>query len=204
MSTMNRIAVARMAKVANQRMRRLEKAGYTRSPGYKEQQAFLMQMGIAPTPSGARRFPESYKSVSEDELIQYEIRLEKIASASAAAETSGEVSAHNLYTVQGVRKFYNDVYQTADKRYGLTERGVSQEEWLDMWSSMSDKQRDRVYGSDIYVRIIKAYYSKYRDDADKMSSEEIAAAINEHRNFMQALSSVGLSMKDYVNAGENE
>lgn len=197
MSTLDRIALGRMAKTANQRMRRLEKAGFERSPMYKSQQAFLAQLGIAPTASGARRFPENFRNVPDELLIPYENKLQDMA-------TPDPDTGINLATVQGVKQFYDLVYEGANRRYKLSEKGIGRKAWGDMWSAMSDKTKDRVYGSEVYVRIIKAYYSKYKDPSERMTDKEIAQTINAHSNFMQALKSVGLSMHDYVQIGKEE
>lgn len=193
MSLIDRIELAKQAKVANQQMRRLEKAGYTNSPAYKSAQAYLTSLGVKPTKGGPRRFPESYKSVDEDMLRAYQKGV-------AGLREPDNKTGFNLGTVAGFRAYYNAVYEVANKHFNLKEAGVSQEDYYKMWAAMPDKDKDRIYGSRIYIRIISAYNTKYGDRAT-MSGAEIAKRVNEAGSFFGALKAVGLSVKDYTTFG---
>lgn len=182
-----RADVARLAKSVNAQMRKLERAGYTRSPAYKTAQAWLTAMGAKPTKSGGRRFPESYRSVSEDDFLAYQHAIEQMKEAPTG-------------TVQGYREYYSEVFEAANRRYNLDGMGVSQDAYFKMWEEMPDKEKDRVYGSDVYIRILKAYSSKY-GDAGELTGADIAERVNAAGSFLGALKSVGINMGEYRRYG---
>lgn len=181
--------LARAAKVANQQMRRLEKAGYTGSPAYKAAQAYLTAMGVKPTRSGVRRFPESYTRVSEADLLAYEKGVRALREPDTA-------SGLNLGTVQGYRQYFKEIYTAADAKYDLSGSGVSPEAYYKMWSEMPDKEKDRVYGSEVYIRILKAVSSKY-GQSDSFNQTEVIKAVNAVGSFFGALKAAGITMQEY-------
>ena len=192
--TGERLELARAARVANQQMRRLEKAGYTMSPAYKSAQAYLTALGVKPTKSGARRFPEHYNRVSEEDLLAYE----KGVRALREPDTR---SGLNLGTVAGFRKYISDIFSTADTHYKLTERGVTPQAYYKMWSEMSDKEKDRVYGSEVYIRILKAYSTKY-GNIDAQTNRELWEAVNSAGSFFGALKAAGISLSEYMEVSD--
>lgn len=196
MSLIDRLELAKQAKVANQQMRRLEKAGCTRSPAYKAAQSYLTALGVKPTASGARRFPESYKSVSEEMLRAYQKGV-------AGLREPDNATGFNLGTVSGVRSYYKAVYQAADATYHLQESGIGQEEYLKFWEEMPDKEKQRVYGSRVYIRILRAYSTKY-GDSGKYSAAEIAKKVNSANSFLAALDDIGLTAGEYAKFGYAE
>ena len=191
----DRILLGRAAKVANQQMRRLEKAGYTRSPAYKQAQASLSMMGVKPTSSGSRRFPENYRAVTEEQYYMFEKAVMEMREYRTP-------QGYAVGTVKGFRQYYHDIYQAADRRYGLEKAGISAEAWFEYWSQMSDKNSDRVYGSDIYIEILMAYSSKY-GDISKETAAEIAGLVNTAGNWYDALSAIGLTEEEFFSYGGN-
>ena len=63
-------------------------------------------------------------------------------------------------------------------------------------------RKERLYGSDQIIAIIRAYEIKNGDlkDKDKMTMEEIANEIQSSRSLKAAYKNLGLSSKEVLNA----
>lgn len=192
MGLLDRIALGKQAKVVNQAMRRLEKKGMTGSPAYQSAQAYLTLLGVKQTDAGPRRFPESYVNKDDRTLRAFEKGISAYYNPSPGGFQTG--------TVQGYREYYNTVYGTADSRYHLQEHGVSKEEYLDFWEHITESEQGKMYGSKVYIKILNAYSTKYKDRG-KYTVNEVVDRIQSSKTFLGALKSVGLSLRDYASMG---
>ena len=174
------------AKRANQRMLRLEREGIT-SAAYQAAQAKLEVLGRQASGDKGRRFSESGKATYNEMRLQSMI-LDEFLNAVTS-------------TVSGTKQYYEDVWETSNEEYDLDEAGITKEEWLDFWDNMPDR-KERLYGSDQIIAIIRAYEIKNGDlkDKDKMTMEEIANEIQSSRSLKAAYKNLGLSSKEVLNA----
>lgn len=169
-------------KAANERMRQLEKAGIN-SPAYQSIQARLEVLGKQTKGARGRRFSETGKATyNEMEL------LNKILDEFLGMQTS---------KLAGAKEYERDVWETANKNNKLSEAGITRDEWLEFWRNMPDK-KDRLYGSEQIVSIVRAYSMKNGklEDVDKMSMQEIAEEIQNSKDLKSAYNAIGLSYKD--------
>lgn len=175
------------AKQANQRMVRLEKEGI-KSPAYQAAQAKLEMLGKRSTKGGGRRFSETGKATYNEMEMMSKI-------------LDDFLNDNKTSTVKGARDYYDSVWEGANKNNKLAEAGITKEEWFDFWESMPDK-KDRVYGSEQIVAMVRAYKNKdgELEDSDKMSMAEIAEEIEASRNLKSAYKSLGLSAEEVANA----
>ena len=168
-------------------MVRLEKEGI-KSPAYQAAQAKLEMLGKRSTKGGGRRFSETGKATYNEMEM-----LDKIL--------NDFLNDNKTSTVKGARQYYDEVWEGANKNNKLAEAGISKEEWFDFWESMPDK-KDRVYGSEQIVAMVRAYKNKEGEleDSDKMTMAEIAEEIEASRNLKSAYKSLGLSAEEVINA----
>lgn len=201
----------RLQKVANQRMVRLEQAD-VKSPAYLAVQAQLEILGKRTKGDRGRRFSETGKATYNEMEIQMKI-LRKFIDEDVTS------------TVAGAKKYQKDVWESANKNQRLSEAGISKNDWLNFWASLPD-HKDRLYGSEQYVAMIRAYTIK-RDKLLKMSDEdrekliedgeltedqlnnfiddafdveEIADEIEASKNLKSAYKKLGLSMSEVKTA----
>ena len=169
-------------KAANERMRQLELAGI-KSPAYQRVQAQLEVLGKRTKGDRGRRFSETGKATyNEMEL------LDKILNEFLYEnETS---------TLKGAREYMDEVWSSANKNQKLAEAGITRDEWLKFWENMPSK-KDRIYGSEQYVAMIRAYSKKNGklEDMDKMTIEEITAEIEASKDLKSAYKALGLTTK---------
>lgn len=197
----------RLQKVANQRMVRLEQADI-KSPAYLAVQAQLEILGKRTKGDRGRRFSETGKATYNEMEIQIKI-LRKFIDEDITS------------TVSGAKKYQKDVWESANKNQRLSEAGISKDDWLNFWASLPD-HKDRLYGSEQYVAMIRAYTIK-RDKLLKMTDkdrekliedgelteeqlnnfiddafdvEEIADEIEASKNLKSAYKKLGLSMSE--------
>lgn len=175
------------AKQANQRMLRLEKEGI-KSPAYQAAQAKLEMLGKRSANGRSRRFSETGKATYNEMEMMSKI-------------LDDFLNDNKTSTVKGARQYYEDVWGGANKNNKLAEAGITKEEWFDFWESMPDK-KDRVYGSEQIVAMVRAYKNKEGEleDSDKMTMAEIAEEIEASRNLKSAYKSLGLSAEEVANA----
>ena len=177
----------RMAKQANQRMVRLEKAGI-KSPAYQAVQAKLEIMGKNKSGDKGRRFSETGKATYNE--MEY---LTKILKDFLYEDVTS--------TVSGAQNYINSVWEGANKNGQLSEAGISKEDWFEFWSNMPDK-KDRIYGSEQYVAMIRAYSmkdGKMKDD-NAMTMEEIAEEIERSKSLEKAYEALGLTPEEVIEA----
>lgn len=200
----------RLQKVANQRMVRLEQADI-KSPAYLAVQARLEILGKRTKGDRGRRFSETGKATYNEMEIQMKILRKFIENVTS--------------TVAGAKKYQKDVWESANKNQRLSEAGISKNDWLNFWASLPD-HKDRLYGSEQYVAMIRAYTIK-RDKLLKMSDkdrenliedgelsedqlnnfiddafdvEEIANEIEASKDLKSAYKKLGLSMSEVKTA----
>ena len=177
-------------KAANERMRRLEKAGI-KSPAYLAVQAKLEVLGKQTKGDRGRRFSETGKATYNEMQILNKILNEFLYEQ----ETS---------TLKGARAYERDVWESANKNNKLAAAGISRQDWLDFWASMPDR-KERLYGSSQIVAMMRAYSMKNQklEDEDKMSMQEIADEIQASKNLKDAYKKLGLKGIDVINAKIN-
>lgn len=177
--------VRRLAKRANQRMVELEQHTIN-SPAYKAVQATLEMMGRRAKTAFGRRFSETGKG-TENELRQQKAALEKFLNQ----QTS---------TVRGYNKALNDMYKTADKKYGLSEAGISKEDYMNLWETLPDKEKDRMYYATFYIQILQTYEMKRESGQIKQENEltltDIIRELQGSTSLKAALKNIGLTVND--------
>ena len=171
------------AKAANERMRQLEKAGLN-SPAYQAVQAKLEILGKQTKGDRGRRFSETGKATYNE------------------METLNKILDDFLYnyetsTLKGARQYERDVWDNANANNQLTDAGISRDDWLEFWKNMPDR-KDRLYDSEHYVSMIRAYSIKNGQltDDNKMSMAEIAEEIEASKNLKDAYNRIGITYKE--------
>ena len=171
------------AKAANERMRQLEKADL-KSPAYLAVQAKLEILGKQTKGDRGRRFSETGKATYNE------------------METLNKILDDFLYnyetsTLKGARQYERDVWDNANANNQLTDAGISRDDWLEFWKNMPDR-KDRLYDSEHYVSMIRAYSIKNGQltDDNKMSMAEIAEEIEASKNLKDAYNRIGITYKE--------
>lgn len=170
----------RKAKQANQRMLRLERAGYN-SPAYQAAQAKLEILGKTAKGDRGRRFSESGKATYNEMEVLNKILDEFLYEQSTS-------------TVKGAKEYQESIWNAANANNELEDAGITRDEWLSFWESMPDR-KDRIYGSEQIVAMVRAYSMKNDklEAEDKMSMAEIADAIQSQRTLKGAYKQLGLT-----------
>lgn len=176
----------RKAKVANQRLVRLERAD-KKSPAYLAVQAKLEILGREAGKTKGRRFSETGKATYNE----YQA-LSKVLDEFIAQKTS---------TVKGYTDYVNEVWRGALKSENididLKKAGITKEQWFEMWSALPDKKY-RTFDSSEYIEALALYNVK----GGKVSGEVISVSdmikqFEDNQNLSSALRSVGISDHDY-------
>ena len=174
-----------LQKRANQAMVRLERLGIN-SPAYQAVQARLEVLGRESSGARGRRFSETGRATYNEYEMQKRI-LEDFLSM-------------RTRTQSGAKKWVNDVWTSAlnNPDLKLKESGVTKEEWLDFWSNMPSKHKDRMFGSEVIVKTLRTYVYKNRKlkDEQKMSMQDIADEIQGSQNVAEAHKKLGISYTD--------
>ena len=183
-----------LQKRANQRLVRLEQLG-VKSPAYEAAQARLEIMGKQTKGDRGRRFSETGKAEYND----YEHQM-KILREFLDMETS---------TQKGAKKWIDDIWETASAPHvrkkdnklidlKLKESGITKEDWLEFWKNMPSKQKDRAFGSEVVVKMMRTYTYKNKQlkDDQKFTMKEIAEAIQESKSVKSAYEKLGITYRD--------
>lgn len=177
--------IRRLAKRANQRMVEMESRGI-KSPAYKAVQASLEMMGRRSDRAGGRRFSEAGKG-TENELRQMRAELEKFLNQ----QTS---------TVSGYKKYRKEVYRGADKEYHLSDAGISQEQFEELWEELPDREQDRMYYAAYYIQIMETYEMKVKSGEIKkenaLTITDMIRILEGSTSLKEALSQLGISAQD--------
>ena len=175
-----------MAKKANERMRQLEKQGIN-SPAYQAVQARLEQLGRHTDSAQGRRFSESGKG-TRNEILQQKKAL------------SGFLN-HRTSTLSGAKQYRKEVLASADKNYSYKEAGLSDTDWMDIWTNLDDYEVIP-YGSDQIIAIVETYIEKQNSKNKKIAKKyqknisEIIDTIQSAKNFQGALKKLKLTISD--------
>lgn len=175
-----------LQKRANQAMVRLE-ALKIQSPAYQAIQAKLEVLGKQAQGDRGRRFSETGKATYNE--YEYQKRILE------------EFLGMSTRTQAGAKKWVEDVWTGAvksDKDLKLVEAGVTRDQWLDFWSNMPSNHKDRAFGSEVIVKMLRTYTYKNKElqDEQKLSMEEIAEAIQNASSVKSAYKSLGITYKD--------
>lgn len=177
-----------MAKRANQRLRAMEKEGI-KSPAYESAQATLEMMGKSKTGKDTgRRFSEkttyTYREAEQ---------MRKVLKKFLESKTS---------TKSGYNEVLDSTWESADQGGKLSSKGVSKEEYFDIFKNLPAKHKDRFLSSDDYMAIVEAVQKKQNEMKleNKMTTAEIIQAINEKKNVEDAYEAVGLTFEEFANS----
>ena len=174
-----------LQKRANQAMVRLEKLQIN-SPAYQVVQANLEILGRQSGGERGRRFSETGKATYNEYEMQKKI-LEDFLSMKTRTQA-------------GARQWVEDVWNGAldNDDLKLKESGVTKDQWLDFWSNMPANHKERQFGSEVIVKMLRTYTYKNKElsDDQKLSAAEIAAAINQSSNVKEAYKALGITYRD--------
>ena len=173
----------KLAKVANQRMRELERRG-TSSPAYESVQATLEAMGVKKGKATGRRFSETGKATYNQREA-----MKKALKKFVGAKTS---------KITGIRELQENIWNTADQNNALSAKGITKDQYFDIWKNLPDKKKDRIFGSQVYINIVSAAMKKNgrKKEENRLSVEEIVKAVEASKDYKSALKAVGLSYSD--------
>lgn len=149
-----RAETRRLAKVANQRLVRLEKESeFGVSPAYKRAREDLRSGSGAPR----RRYRENVKTASRQELIDEYRSLREFVTAKSS-------------TVAGYEKIVKDRYQAFLEREGLTESDMSIQEYVEGWEKVTAgfKKKELYYRSQF--KLLKVASERWK--AEKAAAAE--------------------------------
>lgn len=172
-------------KTANQRMRRLEEKGAA-SPAYRAIQGVLQMLGVNGTATG-RRFSETGKFRDANQARQ----MERIVNNFLGQQTS---------TVSGNKQYRRQVMKAAEERFNLSEAGISEEEYMQIWENLPDNENERLYGSDEIVNIVKELKRQGAVDQDEsaMSIGDIVSQLQREGDLRSTLTDLGLDPVNFV------
>lgn len=173
----------KLAKVANQRMRELEKRGIS-SPAYESAQATLEAMGVKKGKATGRRFSETGKATYNQREA-----MKKALKKFVGATTS---------KITGILELQENIWNTADQNNALSAKGITKDQYFDIWKNLPDKKKDRIFGSQVYINIVSAAMKKNgrKKEENRLSVEEIVKAVEASKDYKSALKAVGLSYSD--------
>lgn len=165
-------------------MVRLEQAGMQGSPAYQSVQAQLEMMGVKAKATAGRRFSETGK-----EVYNKAEHLKKVLKHFLESETS---------RVKGYKDYRSQVWKSADEKYNLSESGITEDDYMDFWKNYPDKEKDRLFGSEIVIELISTYKWKNKElkNEQELTGQEIADAIQGSKDYKTALKKLGLTTED--------
>ena len=176
----------KLQKRANQRIVRLEQMG-VKSPAYEAIQGKLEILGRQTSGDRGRRFSETGKATYNEYEHQKKVLLDFLD-----MQTS---------TQAGAKQWENDIWQGAldsEKGLKLKEAGITKDQWLEFWKNMPGNHKDRMFGSEVVVKMLRTYTYKNRklSDDQKMTPQEIAEAIQAQTTIKSAYKQLGITYKD--------
>lgn len=169
----------RLQKVANERIRQLEKKA-PGAPALAGIQATLEMMGVKKGSATGRRFSETGKADWNTAEKQMKILKKFIGGESTITRYKGRMKS---------------VYEAADREHNLKEHGISQEDYYKMWANAPDKG-SRPFGSEVYIEMVERVMdmNKERRAEDRLSIEDIMQTINDSKDVSSAYNSLGISI----------
>ena len=175
--------IRKLAKRANERIRQLERRE-PNSPALKTVQARLQMMGKRSNGTIGRRFSETGKG-TRNELKQ----LEKELNNFLEMETS---------TVKGYREYRKNIFETANKKYNLKANGINFNDYMKIWETLPDSEKDRMYGSETIITMVVAAIKKngkVKNEND-FTIDEIIERIQNSKSVSEAYKAIGITYKD--------
>ena len=175
-----------LAKRANERIRRLERKE-PNSPALNKVQARLQMMGKRSDKARGRRFSESGKG-TRNELKQLEKELKNFLNMSTS-------------TVKGYREYRKKVFDTANERYDLEGNGINFDDYMKIWETLPDSEKDRMYGSESVIKMVISATKKNGkvEDENELTIEEIIEIIQSSKSLSEAYKSLGITYKEANN-----
>lgn len=169
----------RMQKVANERIRQLERSAEG-APALRGIQATLEMMGKKGEGKTGRRFSETGKGTYH--AVQHEM---KILRKFLAGES----------TITRYKKRMKESYEAASRHYPLDKYGITQEKWYDIWDNAADKE-SRQFGSDIYVEAVERMeeINGKRKREDQLTIEDIVNMIDNSKTLSDVYENLGIDM----------
>ena len=177
--------IAKLAHKANIRLKKMEKKGY-KSPAYLSAQARLEMMGARKNKDMGRRFKEGGYFKNKNEALQYETMLKNFLNQ----DTS---------TIKGYESYRNAVLNTAEEEFHLTDYGVTDEQYMQIWEALPDDENKRLYGSSEIIAMVESAVKaqKRRKEENRLSISEIIDKIQSSSDLESALSSIGVNINNY-------
>ena len=177
----------RKAKLANQRLVRLEKAG-KKSPAYLAVQAKLEVLGRSKGKKKGRRFSETGRATYNE----YQ----------AISKVLDEFISQKTSTVKGYTEYVDKVWQGALESdnidINLEKAGITKEQWFEMWSNLPDRKKDRNFDSSEYIEALALYNVQGgKIKRKQISVSEMIRQFEDQDDLKSALKSLGISNKTY-------
>lgn len=170
----------RLAKQANQRMVRLEQAGY-KSPAYKAVQAKLQSLGRTSKKAAGRRFAESGKGTRNEIKA-----MKKALTDFLNSKTS---------TQKGYKDYRQAVLKGAQKKLDYKGQGLTDDEFLQIFEDLPDKEEDRIYYAAVVVETVSAAKKKFKK-TNTFNIDEIVNILQESKDYKTALKEIGIELSD--------
>lgn len=144
-----RLTVDVYSRVANQRLRALEKAGMTSSPAYKQIKAFsrdgreFMSVGKLKSSKGKFKFNTKLKGRSREDLQMELIQLHKFLFEAKTSTTAGEKRRRKL-----IKKSNEKIKEDKSANWAGKVKKMSDEEFEQFWDYANLKRFYDLFGSD--------------------------------------------------------
>lgn len=136
--------LAQLTKTANQRLRQLEKSGYTGSSKayqYVERLGFDGDKALTTTGKGELKFLTSFKGLSYPELKHLQAEVNRFLTARTS-------------TVTGIKGIVEGNKAQFEQ---ITGQKLTQQEYAELWIDTTAKLFKELYGSQELTRIVKVY-----------------------------------------------
>lgn len=133
--------VRKMAKQANQRLVRLERAGQTMSYAYQQAEKYLYDQ------EGRERFKEHTKPLTRQQLVKEYKALDKFL-------------GYKTSTVQENRRLERQRVQSFGDKYGVKIKPEQRDKYYALWQRIGGKQREDRFTSEVLAKTIKRSFSE--------------------------------------------
>lgn len=172
-----------LAKRANQRMVELERRGMD-TAAYNAVQGYLEMAGVKKNKATGRRFSETGKATYNEMQV-----MKKFLNRFLGSKTS---------TVTGTKKFYNDVWEGAERNLNISNYGITKDEYMQIWESLPNKKKDRLYGSGTIIKMVSTALRRNAETKDEnaLTVSEIVTEIQASKNTKDAYNRLGITYKD--------
>ncbi len=164
--------VRTLAKRANQRLVRMERAGI-KSPAYRAAQAQLEMMGRG------KRFSETGKGTPEALAAQ-----ERVLRRFLEQQTS---------TVTGAKEWKRNILEGFDRKYPAAKDVLTDDEKVEFLENVPDEPP---YGSDITVQMVVTAVGKAKESDQAYSITDILKTLDRSKDLKSAMTSLGINWED--------